>query len=71
MARKHLGKTIDLHAGGQDLVFPHHENEIAQSAVSYTHLDQVAAALARRGFSHAVMREALAAAEQDDADFIE
>lgn len=31
MARKHLGKTIDLHAGGQDLVFPHHENEIAQS----------------------------------------
>lgn len=31
MARTHLGKTIDLHAGGQDLVFPHHENEIAQS----------------------------------------
>ena len=31
MARKHLGKTIDLHCGGQDLVFPHHENEIAQS----------------------------------------
>lgn len=31
MARKHLGKTIDLHCGGQDLIFPHHENEIAQS----------------------------------------
>ena len=31
MAHKHLGKTIDLHAGGQDLIFPHHENEIAQS----------------------------------------
>ena len=31
MARKHLGATIDLHAGGQDLIFPHHENEIAQS----------------------------------------
>ncbi|MBQ5755499.1 MAG: cysteine--tRNA ligase [Oscillospiraceae bacterium] len=31
MSRKHLGKTIDLHAGGQDLIFPHHENEIAQS----------------------------------------
>ncbi|MDD4849420.1 MAG: cysteine--tRNA ligase [Gemmiger sp.] len=31
MSRKHLGNTIDLHAGGQDLVFPHHENEIAQS----------------------------------------
>ena len=31
MARRHLGKTIDLHCGGVDLVFPHHENEIAQS----------------------------------------
>ncbi len=31
MARKHLGNTIDLHCGGQDLIFPHHENEIAQS----------------------------------------
>ncbi|HII38639.1 TPA: cysteine--tRNA ligase [Candidatus Micrarchaeota archaeon] len=31
MAMKHLGTTIDLHAGGTDLVFPHHENEIAQS----------------------------------------
>jgi len=31
MARKFLGKTIDIHAGGADLVFPHHENEIAQS----------------------------------------
>ncbi len=31
MARKHLGPTIDIHAGGADLVFPHHENEIAQS----------------------------------------
>lgn len=31
MARKHLGDTIDIHAGGSDLTFPHHENEIAQS----------------------------------------
>jgi len=31
MVRKHLGDTIDIHAGGQDLIFPHHENEIAQS----------------------------------------
>ena len=31
MRRPHLGKTIDLHCGGQDLIFPHHENEIAQS----------------------------------------
>ncbi len=31
MARKYLGATIDIHCGGQDLIFPHHENEIAQS----------------------------------------
>ncbi|ASI34109.1 MULTISPECIES: cysteine--tRNA ligase [unclassified Exiguobacterium] len=31
MAKKYLGDTIDIHAGGQDLKFPHHENEIAQS----------------------------------------
>lgn len=31
MAREFLGDTIDIHAGGQDLAFPHHENEIAQS----------------------------------------
>jgi cysteinyl-tRNA synthetase len=31
MARRYLGNTIDIHAGGEDLVFPHHENEIAQS----------------------------------------
>ena len=35
MALKYLGDTIDIHGGGQDLVFPHHENEIAQSE-SYT-----------------------------------
>ncbi len=31
MNRRYLGKTIDIHCGGKDLVFPHHENEIAQS----------------------------------------
>jgi cysteinyl-tRNA synthetase len=31
MVKKYLGDTIDIHAGGQDLIFPHHENEIAQS----------------------------------------
>jgi len=31
MVKKYLGETIDIHAGGQDLAFPHHENEIAQS----------------------------------------
>lgn len=31
MSRRYLGKSIDIHCGGQDLIFPHHENEIAQS----------------------------------------
>jgi cysteinyl-tRNA synthetase len=35
MAEQHLGETIDIHAGGQDLVFPHHENEIAQSVCAH------------------------------------
>ena len=35
MAEKHLGETIDIHAGGQDLVFPHHENESAQSCSAH------------------------------------
>jgi cysteinyl-tRNA synthetase len=34
MIRKHLGETIDIHGGGSDLMFPHHENEIAQSRCS-------------------------------------
>lgn len=36
MSMKHLGKTIDIHAGGNDLIFPHHENEIAQSEACCT-----------------------------------
>ncbi|WP_417461807.1 cysteine--tRNA ligase [Kordiimonas sp.] len=35
MIEKHLGETIDIHAGGQDLIFPHHENEIAQSECTH------------------------------------
>ena len=35
MSARHLGETIDIHAGGQDLVFPHHENEIAQSVCAH------------------------------------
>src|SRR5947199_8521554 len=34
MAMKHLGDTCDIHGGGQDLIFPHHENEIAQSCAA-------------------------------------
>ncbi|MDA0824164.1 MAG: cysteine--tRNA ligase [Proteobacteria bacterium] len=35
MAEQHLGQTIDIHGGGNDLKFPHHENEIAQSVCSH------------------------------------
>jgi cysteinyl-tRNA synthetase len=34
MSMKHLGDTFDIHGGGQDLIFPHHENEIAQSSAA-------------------------------------
>ena len=37
MAKKLLGETIDIHAGGMDLAFPHHENEIAQSLALHGH----------------------------------
>ena len=37
MSSKHLGDTIDIHAGGNDLIFPHHENEIAQSEAAHGH----------------------------------
>ncbi|MFM7381699.1 MAG: cysteine--tRNA ligase [Microcystaceae cyanobacterium] len=37
MVREHLGETIDLHVGGSDLIFPHHENEIAQSEAATGH----------------------------------
>jgi len=37
MSREHLGDQFDIHGGGQDLIFPHHENEIAQSKCSLGH----------------------------------
>jgi len=39
MAKKHLGVTIDIHAGGRDLIFPHHENEMAQSCCAHDGAD--------------------------------
>ena len=39
MAAAHLGQTFDIHGGGIDLVFPHHENEIAQIALRQPHAD--------------------------------
>ncbi|MEL6781761.1 MAG: cysteine--tRNA ligase [Pseudomonadota bacterium] len=48
MAAKHLGKTIDIHAGGIDLQFPHHENEIAQSECA--HGEQMAQVWMHNGF---------------------
>lgn len=38
MAKKYLGETMDIHAGGEDLIFPHHENEIAQSESCTGHI---------------------------------
>ncbi len=35
MSEKHLGETFDIHGGGRDLIFPHHENEVAQSTCSH------------------------------------
>ncbi len=41
MIRKHLGRTIDIHGGGSDLTFPHHENEAAQSRCANDHAEYV------------------------------
>jgi cysteinyl-tRNA synthetase len=49
MAWKHLGKTFDIHGGGVDLVFPHHENEIAQSRCAF-HTPQMATVWMHNGF---------------------
>jgi cysteinyl-tRNA synthetase len=49
MAWKHLGKTFDIHGGGVDLVFPHHENEIAQSRCAF-HTPQMATIWMHNGF---------------------
>jgi cysteinyl-tRNA synthetase len=49
MAWKHLGETFDIHGGGIDLVFPHHENEIAQSRCAF-HSDVMANFWMHNGF---------------------
>jgi cysteinyl-tRNA synthetase len=49
MAWKHLGETFDIHGGGIDLVFPHHENEIAQSRCAF-HTDVMANYWMHNGF---------------------
>jgi cysteinyl-tRNA synthetase len=49
MAWKHLGETFDIHGGGIDLVFPHHENEIAQSRCAF-HLPAMANFWMHNGF---------------------
>ena len=56
MAMKYLGETVDIHAGGVDLLFPHHENEIAQSEASsgrqfarfWLHLEHLADATGKK-----------------------
>ena len=49
MSWKHLGETFDIHGGGIDLVFPHHENEIAQSCCAF-HTDVIANYWMHNGF---------------------
>jgi len=49
MAWKHLGKQFDIHGGGIDLVFPHHENELAQSCCAF-HADRMANVWMHNGF---------------------
>ncbi|HEY0327792.1 MAG TPA: cysteine--tRNA ligase [Rhodopseudomonas sp.] len=49
MAWKHLGETFDIHGGGIDLVFPHHENEVAQSCCAF-HTDRMATTWMHNGF---------------------
>ena len=41
MAETYLGEEIDIHGGGQDLIFPHHENEIAQSCSAHNNNNYV------------------------------
>ena len=49
MAWKHLGERFDIHGGDIDLVFPHHENELAQSACAF-HSDRMANVWMHNGF---------------------
>jgi cysteinyl-tRNA synthetase len=49
MAWKHLGEAFDIHGGGIDLVFPHHENELAQTACAF-HADRMANVWMHNGF---------------------
>jgi cysteinyl-tRNA synthetase len=49
MAWKHLGEQFDIHGGGIDLVFPHHENELAQSCCAF-HKDRMANVWMHNGF---------------------
>jgi len=49
MAWKHLGETFDIHGGGIDLVFPHHENELAQTCCAF-HSDRMANVWMHNGF---------------------
>jgi len=49
MSWKHLGETFDIHGGGIDLVFPHHENEVAQTCCAF-HTDRMAQTWMHNGF---------------------
>ena len=54
MSQKYLGETFDIHGGGKDLIFPHHENEIAQSEAAtgklFARITEVRSTLLLKGF---------------------
>ena len=63
MAWKHLGEKFDIHGGGIDLVFPHHENELAQTCCAF-HSDRMANVWMHNGFLQIEEREDVEVARQ-------
>ena len=65
MAEAHLGETIDIHAGGNDLMFPHHENEVAQSECTHKCADGAHKTFARWWMHNGMLTIAKPASPED------
>lgn len=65
MAEAHLGETIDIHAGGNDLMFPHHENEVAQSECTHKCADGAHKTFARCWMHNGMLTIAKPASPED------
>jgi cysteinyl-tRNA synthetase len=68
MAEAHLGETIDIHAGGNDLMFPHHENEVAQSECAHKHADGSHKTFARWWMHNGMLTIAKPASDEDSGE---